>query len=78
MAITTRSPAAKPRTPAPTVSNRPENSCPMVMGGFMRGLPFWKVFRSEPHTAQASMRTRSSPAPQAGTGTSSTRTSFLP
>ncbi len=50
----------------------------MVMGGFMRGLPLWKVFRSEPHTAQASMRTRSSPGPQAGSGTSSRRTSFFP
>ena len=68
MAITMRSPRAKPVTPSPMVSIAPVNSWPMMMGGFILGFPLLKVLKSEPQTAQASTFTRSSPARHTGRG----------
>jgi len=69
--MTTRAPGRGPAAPSPAASTVPANSCPMVWGGRMRGLPLWKDLMSVPQMAQASTRTSSSPRP--GTGGSDIR-----
>src|SRR5262249_25517365 len=71
----TRSPTAIPVTSSPTSVTTPANSLPGTNGG---GTTTWyrppTIRTSVKFTAAATTRTRTSPAPVVGTGTSSTRT----
>src|SRR5208337_476479 len=64
------------RTPSPTFATTPEVSCPKMRGAEWDPLEIF--FRSVPQIPQVWTRTRISPGPISGTGTSSMRTSFTP
>src|SRR5260370_17747142 len=64
------------RTPSPTFATTPAVSCTKIRGAECE--PVAIFLRSVPQIPQGWTRTRISPGPTSGTGTSSKRTSFTP
>jgi hypothetical protein len=62
----TRSPRAKPLTPAPTASTSPAKSVPGTKGGESPGSPWRRAWMSWKLTAIARLRTRIWPGPTGG------------
>src|SRR5713226_7419420 len=74
--LTTRSPVFHFVTPGPATTTLPATSCPKIWGGATK--PCLIFLMSVPHIPQAATRISTSPAPIAGTGTSSSTTRPLP
>src|ERR1051326_918033 len=72
----TRSPGRYWVTPSPTAAITPEVSCPKMRGAEWE--PVEIFLRSLPQTPQECPHNSISPGPILGTGTVSTRTSFMP